>query len=92
MNRVRPDVRLEDGPMRPVECQSCGARVEVRKSTWDQTMVQWHRDAMDSCIERRAAADLGSDPAAVFAGCTALRASVREAAVRGDLGAIDDSR
>lgn len=87
--RVREDVRLENGPMQPVSCQSCGAVVEVRKSTWDQTSVQWHQDALEACLERRALQPSDDGPnSRMFPGCAALRASVREAAVRGELSVL----
>lgn len=82
---VRPDNRLLDGPMVPVSCHTCAARVDVRKSSWDQTTVQWQSDALTSCAERRS---VGRDPGpngTVFAGCEALRAAIREAAVRGEI-------
>ena len=83
--RPRPDVRLEDGPMAPVSCATCGTRVEVRKSSWDQTTVQWTADAVAACVERRATSPTDGPNGGVFPGCVALRDSVRAAAVRGDL-------
>ena len=78
----RPDVRLDDGAMEPVTCTTCSARVEVRKSSWEQTSIQWHADALGACLERRASQP-GTGPNASFVGCTALDLSIREAAVRG---------
>ena len=87
---VRPDNRLADVPMTPLACHTCGAGVEVRKSSWDQTSIQWHQDAVDACVERRATT-VGAGPnGAAFAGCAALRDSVRAAAVRGDLRVVDE--
>lgn len=80
---VRPDVRLGDGPMEPVTCGGCGARVEVRKSSWEQTSIQWHADAIAACHERRAAGDPADGIS--FAGCSRLAASIRDAAVSGAL-------
>ena len=88
--RVREDVRLENGPMVPLACWTCGARVEARKSSWDQTSIQWHAADVERCVERRATGAGPGANGAVFAGCTALRAAVREAAVRGDLPVLDD--
>lgn len=82
---VRPDVRLEDGPMAPVSCSTCGTSVQVRKSSWDQTTVQWTAEAAAACVERRASASVDGPNGGVFPGCSALRDSIREAAVRGDL-------
>lgn len=82
---VRPDNRLFDEPMVPVTCHTCAGRVEVRKSSWDQTSIQWHADALASCAERRLA-ESGSGPeGAAFPGCQALKATIREAAVRGEV-------
>ncbi|MGH3349784.1 MAG: hypothetical protein ACRDPS_03890 [Nocardioides sp.] len=81
----RPDVRLDDGAMEPVTCSTCSARVEVRKSSWDQTSIQWRTEALSACLERRAT-EPGSGPnGGVFAGCSALHLSIRESAVRGEL-------
>lgn len=87
---VRPDNRLADVPMTPLACHTCGARVEVRKSSWDQTSIQWHDDSVDACVERRAT-NPGSGPnAGSFRGCSALRDTVREAAVSGALRIVDE--
>ncbi len=82
---VRPDVRLESGPMTPVACATCGAGVEARKSSWDQTSIQWSAEAVGTCVERRASSPRPGPNGAAFLGCTALNQSLREAAVRGDL-------
>ncbi|MFI1567945.1 ferredoxin [Streptomyces sp. NPDC020490] len=80
---VRPDNRLLDAPMVPVSCGACGARVEARKSSWEQTSIQWHAEALRSCAERRAAG-CGERPAS-FTGCRSLTTAIGEAAVRGRL-------
>lgn len=85
---VRPDVRLADAPMEPVSCNTCGAQVLARKSSWDQTSLQWSEEALEACLERRASSPRSGPNGATFAGCMALRSSVREAAVRGDLTVI----
>ncbi|MFA6577258.1 MAG: ferredoxin [Nocardioides sp.] len=82
----RPDTRLEDGPMRPVDCAVCGAEVLARKSSWDQTSIQWTTDARTRCVERALPHPPEPRPNRnAFAGCAALKDSVREAAVRGEL-------
>jgi hypothetical protein len=86
----RPDNRLDDGPMVPLACQVCGARVEARKSSWEQTSIQWRGDAVGACVERRAAVSGSGPNAGAFAGCSALRDTVREAAVRGELRIVDE--
>ena len=65
---VRPDNRLADGAMQSVGCEACGARVEVRKSSWEQTSVQWHADALEACIERRAASPRPGPNGTAFSG------------------------
>jgi hypothetical protein len=87
--QVRPDVRLEHGPMVPVSCTTCGVRVDARKSSWDQTTIQWHAEDLARCVERRATSPGPGANGAVFTGCSALRDTLREAAVRGDLPVID---
>ena len=86
---VRPDNRLADVPMTSLACRTCGAQVEVRKSSWDQTSIQWHEDAAAACVERRASSARPGPNGGTFAGCSALRETVREAAVSGDLPVVD---
>ncbi|HEX5567009.1 MAG TPA: ferredoxin [Streptomyces sp.] len=81
----RHDDRLLDAPMQPVRCTACRARVEVRKSSWDQTSVQWNQDASRACLERRAHLPASGPNGGIFPGCSALREAVREAAARGDI-------
>lgn len=80
---IRPDVRLDDGPMYPVDCTACSATVEVRKSSWEQTSIQWHAEALAACHQRRETGDAADG--VTFAGCSSLRESIREAAVSGVL-------
>lgn len=87
----RSDVRLDDGPMRPVACRSCGAQVEARKASWDQTSVQWSAAALAQCLERRAAPPPSERPNRnTFPGCGRLRESLRAAAVDGELPVQDE--
>ncbi|MFJ2706177.1 ferredoxin [Streptomyces sp. NPDC087428] len=80
---MRVDNRLVDGtPMRSLACERCAAQVLVRKSSRQQTSVQWDGRAMALCAER-APAD-GS-----FEGCGSLRDTIREAALRGTLELAD---
>lgn len=91
MTVLRPDVRLEGAPMQPVACATCGAEVLVRKSSWDQSTLQWTAAALERCAERRTTTGRSDRPNRnAFVGCAALRASVREAAVRGDLDVQSD--
>jgi hypothetical protein len=79
---VRPDNRLLDEPLAPVRCDRCSAQVEVRKSSWAQTSVQWHADAVAACQERRTAVLHGPN-SGYFEGCDALSDSIRRAAIDG---------
>lgn len=84
--------RLADrAPTHPVSCGQCGSRVLVRKSSWQQTSVQWNSEALRGCTERTAAT---SGPAAPggFEACHALGASIREAALNGTVEVLDDDR
>ena len=83
---VRPDNRLLDAPMQAVTCDTCRAEVEVRKSSWEQTSIQWHDDAVQRCVERRAASPRPGPNGTTFRGCEALRATVAALAVGGALG------
>lgn len=86
---VRSDNRLENGPMVPVSCQTCGVVVQARKSSWEQTTLQWSHDGQQHCLERRAyTAGTGPNDAA-FRGCAALRDSVRAAVETGRLPVQD---
>ncbi|WP_037842741.1 hypothetical protein [Streptomyces sp. NRRL WC-3549] len=80
---MRADNRLVDGsPMRPLTCERCAARVLVRKSSWQQTSVQWDGRATAACVER-------GPSGGAFEGCGALRDTIREAASRGTLPLAD---
>jgi hypothetical protein len=87
---VRQDNRLADAPMVSVECRRCGADVMGRKSTWDQTSVQWNADAIARCEERRDADNLTGHGHGLFLGCSALRDSLMAAAREGTLPILDD--
>lgn len=76
---VRPDNRLADAPMRPVECGTCGACVLVRKASWEQTSVQWSSVARRRC-HRRDGLTL----------CPQLRASIETAVLLGAVPVLTD--
>lgn len=89
---VRPDNRLADVPMAPVECRSCEARVLVRKSSWAQTSVQWDAGSLARCRERaemlshpESGHGLGAARPGLFLACARLRASIEYAAGTGTL-------
>ena len=88
---VRTDNRLDEMPMLPVACGSCGARVLVRKSTWSQTTVQWNADATNRCAERAEAQKVSAHASrGVFLVCSALRESILDAVRNGELPIVDD--
>lgn len=87
---VRPDNRLLDAPMRPVRCRRCSAQVQVRKSSWQQTSVQWDTAAVAACVERRSAQPGSGPNSNFFENCSELRASIRGAAAEGLIPVPDD--
>lgn len=89
---VRRDNRLDDAPMVPVMCGRCGAGVEVRKSSWSQTCVQWTGSALDRCEERCTAAQLaGNGGPGLFLACSALGVSIVDAVSSGALRVVDET-
>ncbi|OLT82917.1 ferredoxin [Mycobacteroides chelonae] len=64
--------------MVPVGCQHCGAEVLARKSSWQQTSVQWNAQAESRCLQRR-------DSTGLFLVCPELRSSILDAARSGRL-------
>ncbi|MGB9224374.1 ferredoxin [Mycobacterium sp.] len=73
--------------MVPVACRVCGAQVLARKSTWNQTSVQWNADATSRCTERLQAERIAEH--GLFLVCSALRESIEAAAVTGLLTIVD---
>jgi len=86
---VRADNRLDEMPMVPVACRNCGAQVLARKSSWDQTSVQWNADASARCAERLQAERIADH--GVFLVCSALRDSIESAVASGELTIVDAS-
>lgn len=88
---LRSDNRLAEAPMTIVECGRCAAHVMVRKSSWNQTSVQWDAAASESCLERDAAEQLASGGGhELFLACTALSISISDAVRRGELPIVDE--
>jgi hypothetical protein len=88
---VRDDNRLDEMPMVPVACRNCGARVLARKSTWNQTSVQWNADATARCAERAQARKLlAPGSRGVFLACSALRESILDSVRHGGLSIVDE--
>lgn len=89
---VRTDNRLDDAPMVPVLCGRCGADVQVRKSSWNQTSVQWTGSALRRCEERCTAEQLlphGGN--GLFLGCSALCGSIADAVRSGAVPVVDEA-
>lgn len=87
---IRADNRLRDSPLVPVDCGNCGARVLVRKSSWEQTSIQWNADAMASCPELREADALEHHGRCLVLVCAALRESIEDAARDGSVPILDE--
>ncbi|MEV3964409.1 ferredoxin [Nocardia sp. NPDC050193] len=85
MTATRTDNRLLETPMQPLRCRACAAELLVRKSSWHQTSVQWHAEALSACRE------LGTTPipGPSLAGCSQLRDTIRAAATSGDLPVVE---
>ena len=87
---VRTDNRLADAPMVSVTCRRCGAEVLARKSSWQQTSVQWDAAAMARCPQRHEAALLSEHGGrGVFLSCSDLRESILVAARDGGLPVLE---
>ena len=84
--------RLDDAPMVPVLCGRCGAGVQVRKSSWNQTSVQWTGSALRRCEERCTAEQLAPPGGrGLFLECSALRGSIVNAVRSGALPVVDEA-
>ena len=89
---LRPDNRLADTPMVPVGCSRCGACVLARKSSWNQTSVQWNAEASARCLERRDAENLAAHAGrGLFLACSALTDAIVDAVRHGDLPVVDET-
>ncbi|OBK30570.1 ferredoxin [Mycobacterium asiaticum] len=78
-------------PMAPIVCRNCGAQVLARKSTWNQTSVQWNGEATALCIERQDADRIAGHHRRPFLVCSALRDSIETAVAAGELAIVDGS-
>jgi len=87
---VRADNRLLDSPLVPVSCRRCGAEVLARKSTWQQTSVQWDAEATAACPQLQEAEALKQHGRGLFLVCSELRDSIEEAARRGRVPILDE--
>jgi hypothetical protein len=85
---IRTDDRLVDSPPVPVCCTQCGAKVLVRKSSWQQTSIQWDTEATVRCLERR---DWAATAQGLFLVCSKLRDSIEVAARSGAIPLLDEA-
>ncbi|OJZ70172.1 ferredoxin [Mycobacterium paraffinicum] len=89
---VRADNRLDQMPMVPVACRDCGARVLARKSSWNQTSVQWNADATARCVEFAEAREISAHAGrGVFLVCSALSESILDAVRAGALSIVEEA-
>jgi hypothetical protein len=88
---IHADDRLADLPMTPVECQRCHATVQVRKSSWQQTSVQWDEAGARTCPERRSSLSAGGIREADFFTCAGLRESIAQAALSGTISLVENT-
>ena len=86
---LRADNRLTEAPMTVVRCRRCAADVLARKSSWNQTSVQWDAVASARCLERREAQRLAGHHRGPFLACAALRDSIQVAVATGELAVVD---
>jgi hypothetical protein len=89
---VRTDNRLTERPMVSVCCWRCAAHVLARKSSWNQTSVQWNADASAACLERdNPQNSVAYSGRGVFLACSALTGSIIEAVRHGNLSVLDET-
>ena len=87
---IRSDGRLLDSPPVEVNCGHCGATVLARKSSWQQTSVQWDAAATSRCLERRDAGAIELHKRGLFLACSKLRDSIEVAARSGAIPILDE--
>lgn len=76
--------QVDNAAMQQVSCTECLAKVQVRKTAWEQTSIQWSGEALELCRERPSCPS-GSLPRDQFVGCETLRAALRDATARGSI-------
>lgn len=76
----RPDERL--ARFRPVECDRCGAMVQVAKFSPQHTSVQWSQASVSACAEFTAWVSAGGQSALIDS-CASLRRSIDRAVLQG---------
>ncbi|HEX8627618.1 MAG TPA: hypothetical protein VF755_05555 [Catenuloplanes sp.] len=73
-----------EGGLIGLACENCGVRVRVKKSSAQQTSVQWSPAGVRGCAEFAERTRLG-EPSALVATCARLRDSIERAARDGRL-------
>ena len=86
---ARIDDRLLETPMSAVQCRACAAQVLVRKSSWQQTSVQWDASGLGQCVERQSAGSLPTQANGLFLACAELGRSIEDAALRGEVQVLE---
>ncbi|MGW0173843.1 hypothetical protein [Rhodococcus sp. NPDC003322] len=76
--------------MQPLECDACGACVQVLKHSWEHTAVQWTETAQDTCREIHEWTGREGRPGAPVMRCEALAASIQRAALDGRLSITNE--
>lgn len=69
--------------MQPLECEACGACVQVLKHSWEHTAIQWNEAAQDTCREIHEWTGREGRPGAPVMRCEALTATIQTAAMDG---------
>ena len=87
---LNADNRLADAPMTAIRCRRCTAQFLARKSSRNQTSVQWNADGMAGCVERGDAERLAPQGGGLFLACSALAESITDAVRNGELPIVDD--
>jgi hypothetical protein len=78
----RPDER--QARFRPVECDRCGAMVQVAKFSPQHTSVQWSEASVRACAEFTARVSAG-EQSALIDSCASLRDSIDRAVLQGSV-------
>lgn len=78
--------------MQPLRCSECMAQVLVRKNSWEHTEVQWSTESRRQCRELNGCGT-GDDhrPGAPLPTCSALDATIRNAAAQGLIEVVYDA-
>jgi hypothetical protein len=85
---IHTDERLLGSPPVSVSCKHCGAKVSARKSSWQQTSIQWDAQATFRCLERRERGADAQQDRELFLACSKLRDSIEDAAHSGAIPII----